>query len=188
MFIGEAQGKTEHFKNLIKEKKKNLRESITEVNLELTKNTEILNSASHQNFEADDVLQQIVAEENIKLEAKKKQLKELNTEVEQVQERERIIDQKLMEIFQLTADRFNRVLQASYQEQGLTQRRIGTFQIFRADETHVGYQCSICMEEIDVGRRMRRLTCDGQHYFCQECIEGWFADHNTCPLCRHKFD
>ena len=74
------------------------------------------------------------------------------------------------------------------QQKGLPPRRIGSFKLFTADESHVGDQCSICMEDIDVGRRMRRLTCDGQHYFCKECIEGWFAEHNTCPLCRHKFD
>ena len=71
---------------------------------------------------------------------------------------------------------------------GLTTERIQMFQPFTADESHVDDQCSICVEEIDVGRRMRRLTCDGQHYFCQECIEKWFAEHNTCPLCRHIFE
>ena len=71
---------------------------------------------------------------------------------------------------------------------GLTTAKIQRFRLFTADETHVGDQCSICMGDIDVGRRMRRLTCDGQHSFCQECIEGWFAEHNTCPICRHKFD
>ena len=74
------------------------------------------------------------------------------------------------------------------QQNGLNPRRIRRFQLFTAGETHVGDQCSVCMDDVDVGRRMRRLTCDGQHYFCQEFIEGWFANHNTCPLCRHKFD
>ena len=74
------------------------------------------------------------------------------------------------------------------QSKGLNPKTIKAFKIFTADESHVGDQCSICMEDIDVGRIMRRLTCDGQHYFCKQCIEGWFADHNTCPLCRHKFD
>ena len=78
--------------------------------------------------------------------------------------------------------------QQNDQLQGLSATSIGRFQLFTADESHVGDQCSICKEDIDAGRRMRRLTCDGQHYFCQHCIEGWFAEHNTCPLCRHKFD
>ena len=74
------------------------------------------------------------------------------------------------------------------QQNGLTPKLIRRFQLFTADETHVGRQCSICMEEIDFDRRLRRLTCDGQHYFCQECFEGWFAEHKTYPLCRHMFD
>ena len=75
-----------------------------------------------------------------------------------------------------------------FKQHGLSKETIQKFEIFTADESHVGDQCSICMENVEVGRIMRRLTCDGQHYFCQECIEGWFAEHNTCPLCRHKFD
>ena len=43
------------------------------------------------------------------------------------------------------------------------------------------------MEDIEIGRKMMRLNCDGQHTFCQVCIERWFADHNTCPNCRHVF-
>ena len=74
-----------------------------------------------------------------------------------------------------------------HQSNGLNPERIQRFQLFTADETHVGDQCSVCMEDVEVGKLMRRLTCDGQHYFCHECIEGWFADHNTCPLCRHAF-
>ena len=70
---------------------------------------------------------------------------------------------------------------------GLSARTIRRFPLLTADESHVGDQCSICMEDIDVGRRMRRLTCDGHHCFCQECIEGWFFEHKTCPLCRHVF-
>ena len=94
-----------------------------------------------------------------------------------------------------TVDRLQNIImnlleQIQYEDQqnGLTPRSIRRFKVFAADESHVGDQCSICMEETDAGRRMRRLTCDGQHYFCQQCIEGWFAEHNTCPLCRHKFD
>ena len=77
--------------------------------------------------------------------------------------------------------------QRNVQLQGLSATSIRKFPLITADESHVGEQCTICMEDVDVGRRMRRLTCDGQHYFCQECIEGWFAEHNTCPICRHVF-
>ena len=58
--------------------------------------------------------------------------------------------------------------------------------LFTADKSFVGRKCVICQEDIEVGRKVKRLDCDGQHIFCQVCIEGWFTDHNTCPICRHK--
>ena len=73
------------------------------------------------------------------------------------------------------------------QQQGLTPQRIQQFEPFQADESFVGDQCVICMEDIEVGRNMTRLDCDGHHTFCQVCIEGWFSGHNTCPICRHRF-
>ena len=71
---------------------------------------------------------------------------------------------------------------------GLLPARIQQFEQFQADESFVGDQCAICMGEYEIGRKMMRLDCDGQHTFCQVCIEGWFAEHNTCPICRHIFE
>ena len=73
------------------------------------------------------------------------------------------------------------------EQQGLTAQRIQQFEQFQADESVVDHQCAICMGDIEAGRNMMRLDCDGKHIFCQVCIEGWFADHNTCPVCRHQF-
>ena len=72
-------------------------------------------------------------------------------------------------------------------EHGLTPATIQQFEQFTADESHVGDQCVICMGDIELDKNMMRLDCDGKHTFCQVCIEGWFADHNTCPICRHAF-
>ena len=72
-------------------------------------------------------------------------------------------------------------------QEGLTIQRIQQFELFTADESFVDDQCVICMGDIETGRNMMRLDCDGRHTFCQVCVEGWFADHNTCPICRHKF-
>ena len=80
-----------------------------------------------------------------------------------------------------------RALKRRFRLQGLTPEIIQRFQLFTCDETQVDSHCPVCMEDVEVGRRMTRLTCDGRHTFCQECIEGWFADHNTCPVCRHTF-
>ena len=73
------------------------------------------------------------------------------------------------------------------EQQGLTAQRIQQFEQFQADESFVDDQCVICMGDIDIGRNMMRLDCDGQHTFCQVCIEGWFAIKKTCPICRHVF-
>ena len=68
---------------------------------------------------------------------------------------------------------------------GLTKERIQRFHHYLADESNVGKQCTICIQDFEVGRKMMRLDC--KHEFCEECIEGWFANHKTCPNCRHLF-
>ena len=52
----------------------------------------------------------------------------------------------------------------------------------------VGGKCVICQEDIEEGRKVRRLDCDDRHIFCQVCIQGWLRNNNTCPICRHKFE
>ena len=59
--------------------------------------------------------------------------------------------------------------------------------LFTADSS-IGGKCVICQEDIEKGRKVRRLDCDGRHIFCQVCIEGWLRSNNTCPVCRHKFE
>ena len=73
------------------------------------------------------------------------------------------------------------------QQQGLTPARVQKFQQFPADDSLAGDRCGVCLDDIEVGRRMIRLTCNVQHVFCKDCVEGWFADHNTCPNSRHIF-
>ena len=68
---------------------------------------------------------------------------------------------------------------------GITKERIKKFHNFVADESDVGKQCTICIQDVEVGRKMMHLDC--KHEFCVECIEGWFADHKTCPNCRNAF-
>ena len=82
---------------------------------------------------------------------------------------------------------FDALMTAYPQQQGLTRATIKRFHQFEADESLAGDRCSVCQDDIEVGRRMMRLDCGGQHVFCQTCVEGWFADHNTCPNCRHVF-
>ena len=70
---------------------------------------------------------------------------------------------------------------------GLSLQRIQQFLHFEADESHLGDQCQVCQEEFEVGRLMKQLDCGGRHSFCSGCIDQWFANHKTCPICRHVF-
>ena len=65
--------------------------------------------------------------------------------------------------------------------------RIQQFERFPADQSLVGTRCHVCLDDIEVGRMMQRLNCEGHHVFCKGCVEGWFANHDTCPICRHSF-
>ena len=71
---------------------------------------------------------------------------------------------------------------------GLTPERIEKFQHFDADESMVGEQCIVCMNDLDIGTKMVRLDCHVDHCLCKVCADRWFEDHNTCPNCRHAFD
>ena len=74
------------------------------------------------------------------------------------------------------------------QIRGLTSERIDMFQSFDADESIVGEQCIVCMNDLEIGTKMVRLDCHVDHYLCKVCADRWFKDHNTCPNCRHAFD
>jgi hypothetical protein len=46
--------------------------------------------------------------------------------------------------------------------------------------------CSICLEDIAEGARVRCLnTC--QHIFHSNCIDKWFLEKNCCPTCRKDY-
>ena len=70
---------------------------------------------------------------------------------------------------------------------GLSPERIQLFLQFEADESHVGDQCQVCLEEVEVGRLMKQLDCGGRHSFCSGCGNQRFANHKTSAICRHVF-
>ncbi|KAH7687438.1 Zinc finger RING/FYVE/PHD-type protein [Dioscorea alata] len=45
-------------------------------------------------------------------------------------------------------------------------------------------KCMVCLEELVAGMEVKRLPCS--HCFHGECIDGWFAWRDSCPLCRFK--
>ena len=175
----------------IKTNEQSLTAYTAENDKELTDSYERLRGLQNQNFKSNTTKQLAVEQERCRFNFIRKrgynlakaELKLLTTEDRFREKTDEIIDR-----FENLFTDLPEQQQNEDQQQGLNPRKIRSFKLFTADESHVGDQCSICMEDIDVGRRMRRLTCDGQHYFCKKCIEGWFAEHNTCPLCRHKFD
>ena len=87
------------------------------------------------------------------------------------------------------AQEIYRLVEAKKNElpKGLSPKTIKEFMQFEADESHVGVQCQVCLEEVEVGRLIKQLDCRGRHYFCSGCIDQWFANHKTCPICRHNF-
>jgi len=45
-------------------------------------------------------------------------------------------------------------------------------------------ECAICLEECRTGR-FTQTKCN--HVFHTNCIERWCSDHDTCPVCRTRF-
>lgn len=56
-------------------------------------------------------------------------------------------------------------------------------QIFISSETNHESICSICHNAIERGDTVRQITNCG-HFFHQTCIDRWFSQSNTCPICR----
>ena len=121
------------------------------------------------------------------------QIQELNKIMEQLEKYEDELSEKFENFLNFVDSLINDVINENVfdtddeEQQRLTTARVQQFEQFQADESFVNDQCTICMEHVEVGRNMMRLDCDGQHTFCQVCIEEWFADHKTCPICRHVF-
>ncbi len=48
------------------------------------------------------------------------------------------------------------------------------------------YNCSICLQKIEVGDAIRILPCSStaNHKFHTRCIDRWLHENNTCPECR----
>lgn len=68
---------------------------------------------------------------------------------------------------------------------GLSPERIEMFEHFQFNG---GQQCQVCMDDLEIGRSMIRLDCDGKHSMCEKCAYQWFSSHNTCHVCRKVFE
>jgi hypothetical protein len=45
--------------------------------------------------------------------------------------------------------------------------------------------CTICLEQYGLAHEPCKLLCG--HVFGEKCIERWFDEHSTCPLCRFDY-
>ena len=104
--------------------------------------------------------------------------------MKKIEEIERNVVQQSLDVEGLVATKMDEL---DKEEKKLSSDRIQQFYQFEADESHVGSQCQVCLEEVEVGRLMKQLDCGGRHSFCSVCIDQWFANHKTCPICRHIF-
>lgn len=50
------------------------------------------------------------------------------------------------------------------------------------DEKTGQAECSICMDDVEVGAEVTTLPCS--HWFHFTCVEAWLKEHDTCPVCR----
>ena len=139
-----------------------------------SKNKKLKNSGRKHHRKKRKEAQEFIKTIQINIRILEEKNKNINTFLYQQQEKVTRFQQQL----EVKIDTFRR---------GLSPERIQKFAKFTADESHVGDQCAICMEGFEIGRNIMCLDCDGKHAFCKICIEGWFADHKTCPLCRHIF-
>ena len=81
-----------------------------------------------------------------------------------------------------------RILRALRPSKGLKSKRIKKFQHFEAENSMVGEQCVVCLDDLKIGTKMVRLDCHVDHYLCKKCTDNWFKEHNTCPSCRKVFN
>ncbi|KAF5188097.1 E3 ubiquitin-protein ligase ring1-like [Thalictrum thalictroides] len=52
------------------------------------------------------------------------------------------------------------------------------------DEQSTTTNCSICLEEFEVGSKLTRMPC--LHTFHGKCISLWLEKSHSCPICRFK--
>ena len=189
-FMSELKDNCDHFTTKINNKYLSLGRSNNKILEDHYKAKEHLKTLMQQNTRSKDEFEEISRVERQKMEENKKRGEENEKEREKTKQVQTEFEQLINEVLQQSRVVHANLLQQLQnvdQQQGLSPRSIRRFHLFTADETLVGQQCAICLQDINVGRRMRRLTCDGQHSFCPGCCETWFANKNTCPLCRHAF-
>jgi len=53
----------------------------------------------------------------------------------------------------------------------------------KTTDTSINDRCPICLEDMHKALYMREIKAC-KHTFCGECIEKWFVENKTCPICK----
>lgn len=64
-------------------------------------------------------------------------------------------------------------------------RNLPTVKISDDQVKSTNLQCTVCMDDFQVGDSARQLPCE--HFFHQDCIIPWLELHASCPICRKTF-
>lgn len=49
------------------------------------------------------------------------------------------------------------------------------------------WKCTICLDAADSIQDVRKITECG-HCFCSQCIEKWFEENRSCPVCKKEVE
>ncbi|XP_064399565.1 uncharacterized protein LOC135346024 isoform X2 [Halichondria panicea] len=66
--------------------------------------------------------------------------------------------------------------------QGLTKATLDRLPVHMWERSNEEQKCVVCMCSYEAKERVRFLPCT--HNYHQDCIDQWFKDHSTCPICR----
>ena len=163
---------------------KNL-QNLKQSNTEISKDKKVY----HSNVKSIDLLEQnnkVINQINQKIAENTKRIKKNLNEVGKLYMFRVELDQKSGQIHDQARQMLEN-LQQQRIKQGSSSKKFKIFTLLIANESHVSDQCTICMENYEIGRKIVQLDCDGKHTFCKDCIVRWFANHSTCPNCRNNF-
>ena len=187
-FENTLSGHENYFDSEYKVKEKFLSKMLSEVSEKLSFNKESLETLQQVQFETKTERNKTIDKQVRKLQL----IRERHTNIMLAQYKLKKTSEKFREKLNDIVYRLGNLNQFLAQQQNVTEIRglnpetIASFVTFNADNSLIGSQCTICLEYINVGRIVKRLTCN--HHFCVGCIDHWFVEKNSCPNCRFVFN
>ena len=78
---------------------------------------------------------------------------------------------------------FRSTIPSARTSNGLTIKRLNEVSELTVNE--VEDTCVICQDKIEVNSVIRKLNCNHKYHY--KCIDNWFENNYTCPLCMKRF-